>query len=99
MTGTERADEARYSGHDEQIRHRFDWAETSPSEAVSRVVSVASNRGVTAVEPLYESVDLGAVDQLLQSTSSDKFELTFVHDGFRICVQRDGKVVATPVDE
>lgn len=81
----------------EPVRHRFDWDEMPPSEAVCRSIGVAMNSDPTEIGPLYETVDLEAVDELLLSAEDD-IELSFTHIGLLVVVRGNGEVVVEPVE-
>ena len=85
------------AGH---VHGLFDWTETLPSEAVCSVIDAATPGETRDVDPLYESVDPDAMDQLLQSDGyTDSHELSFTHAGLQIDVHGDGHVVATSTRE
>ena len=52
------------------VRAQYDWASTPPPVAVIKTMVVALDREITALEPLYESVDPDALDALLRSNGS-----------------------------
>ncbi|MBX0324687.1 hypothetical protein EGH21_16800 [Halomicroarcula sp. F13] len=79
------------------VRHRFDWDEIPPSEAVCRAIGVAMNSDPTEIGPLYETVDLEAIDGLLRSAEDD-IELSFTHAGLLVVVRGCGEIVVDPVE-
>jgi hypothetical protein len=82
---------------DETISRQFDWAETPPSVAVVRLISVAMNCDPTAIEPLGESVDPEALDRLLQSMDEGA-KLQFTHLCLSILLCGDGTASVTPAE-
>ena len=84
-------------GADGTVRARYDWASTPPTIAVVETIAVALNREVTALEPLYESVDPDALDALLQSNGSSAtprdLTVTFTAADRQITVRSSGDVI------
>ena len=84
-------------GEDETIRAQFDWASRAPSMAVIETVAIAFDCEPTAIEPLYESIDLDALDALLQphgspATAND-VTVSFVVVDCQVTVHSRGDVV------
>lgn len=101
MTTSDRGeDQSPVTDADGVIRADYNWSSVNPSTAVVKTVAIATNRGPTALEPLYTSVDADALDALL---ASDGFHSTdgvtivsFAFAGHDVTVQSDGIVVIQP---
>ena len=79
------------------VRAQYDWASTPPPVAVIKTMVVALDREITALEPLYESVDPDALDALLRSNSSsstpDDLTVRFTVADRQITVHSNGDVI------
>lgn len=75
-----------------RIDHRWD-GEGSVATALATAVADIRGRDPLDLEPLYESVDLDAVDALLAGSggASDAI-VTFRYEGFRVIVRGDGTI-------
>lgn len=80
---------------------------TTDERLSSRLVAaIADHNEVDPTElspPLYESIDLEALDLLFDSTqggrSRSEGRVTFVHDGLEITIDTEGSVDVTELDE
>lgn len=86
---------------DGRIRAECDWSSQSPSMAVIETVAIAANAEPTTIEPLYDSVDLDALDALVQLNGRDSKKsdvtVTFTHGGHEVHVRSEGVVIVCPV--
>ena len=84
------------------IQAEYDWSSVTPSTAVIETVAIATNREPTALEPLYKSVDVDALDALLASGevhSTDGVTIvSFAFAGHDVTVQNNGVVVIQPTE-
>lgn len=69
------------------------------SEAVIRAVAEAKGVDPVELDPLYDRIDLDAVDRLFASTDVPAGRLTFDVAGCRVRVRADGQVSATPLED
>jgi hypothetical protein len=103
MTTSDRGeDHGSVTDADGDIQAEYDWSSVTPSTAVIETVAIATNREPTALEPLYKSVDVDALDALL---ASDGFHSTgrvttvsFAFAGHDVTVQNNGVVVVQPTE-
>lgn len=68
------------------------------SEAVIRTVAEAKGVDPLELDPLYDRIDLDAVDRLFASADVPAGRLTFEVAGCRVRVRADGQVSATPLE-
>ena len=82
---------------DGTVRAQYEWASTPPPIAVVETIAVALDREPTALEPLYESVDLDALDALLEAKDSSAtpgdLTVTFTVADREATVHGSGEVV------
>ena len=80
----------------ETLRTGYDWSAITPSMAVIEVVSDVSGKNPTDLEPLYFSVDPGALDRLVQGNGVNadiqKLSVSFTFTGYAITVWSHGIV-------
>lgn len=69
------------------------------SEAVIRAIAEAKGVDPLDLDPLYDRIDLDAVDRLFASADVPVGRLTFDVAGCRVRVRADGQVSATPLDD
>ena len=66
--------------------------ETPPSYAVIEAVAAATDRDPTELPPLQRTVDVDALDALLDGRTDSSIRLSFEYAGVRVSVDRDGVV-------
>lgn len=84
------------SGSSGTVHAHYEWSETAPSIAVVETVAAAVDRDVTAIGPLYESVDPDALDALVQSdepTKTGETTVSFTVADRAVTVHSRGEVV------
>ncbi|MFC6718872.1 HalOD1 output domain-containing protein [Natrialbaceae archaeon GCM10025810] len=64
--------------------------------AIVTAVATATNRSVTALEPLYWTVDAESLAVLLASSPTDPIEVAFTYEDCRVTVSSHGTVVVDP---
>jgi len=69
------------------------------SEAVIQAIAEAKGVDPLELDPLYDRIDLDAVDRLFASTDVPAGRLTFDVAGCRVRVRADGQVSATPLED
>jgi len=69
------------------------------SDAVIRAVAEARGVDPLELDPLYDQIDLDAVDRLFASADVPAGRLTFEVAGCRVRFRADGQVSATPLEE
>lgn len=71
---------------------------SEPAMSIVEVVAEATNRSVLDLDPLGESIDPDALNQLFtdRATSSSDLEVTFTHAGVTVIVAGTGTVRVTP---
>lgn len=79
---------------------RAEWDESvPPSTVIIEAVAAASDRDSLDIDPLYEYVDLEAVDDLVTSRVDDDsngIQVTFEYQGFTVFIGSGGVVEVTP---
>lgn len=103
MTAFKRSDEGdSQPGTDGGIRAEYDWSGVAPSLAVVETIAIALDREPTTIEPLFESVDLDALDRLVRSdgfpSPDDGPSVRFTHAGHDVTVHAGGTVVTRPIE-
>ncbi|MFC5972906.1 HalOD1 output domain-containing protein [Halomarina salina] len=86
---------------DHRVTHEV-GGPASLSVTVVSAVSEALDADVTAVDPLYESVDPDALDSLFASATAGNRSTTricFAHDGCSVTIYGDGEVLVTVLDD
>lgn len=88
-------------GGDEELgatRAEYEWSDVGPSTAVLETIGAAMDRDPLTLEPLYEYVDLDALDLLLRSASAGApAAVSFRFQSYRVRVDSAGEVVVRPV--
>ena len=78
------------------MRSEFDWTDVAPSTAVIEAIAKESGRDPTELEPLYESIDPEALDQLIRSNGANPHDHTltvsFSFCGYAVVIQSGGLV-------
>lgn len=85
-----------HSSDDNTVRRRYEWSETSPSVAVAETVALAADTDPTAIEPLFEELDPGALDAVVCSEGAAEPTVSFRINEFTVTVTSDGEVVVRP---
>ena len=86
------------------LSHRYDWSSTRPSTAIVELVAIAADREPSALEPLYDSLDPEALDQLIRRDGDDEVDdgverqVSLSYSGYHVTVRSDGEVSVTPDD-
>jgi hypothetical protein len=79
----------------ENDTHRRD----SPSFAIAESIATIERTDVTTVDPLSDTVDMNALNALIQSaTNGSDIQITFSVQGYRITVHSDGVIELRPTD-
>ena len=86
----------------------YDWSATPPSTGIAETIAAAAGSDATAVAPLHDSIDAGALDSLLRSSKhrSDAVKadehkdlaISLVHAGHEVTVRSGGSVTARPME-
>lgn len=96
-TGTTRSDPwlESFSYHDDSgtFRAAFDSEMTSASIAVIGALSQVLGTGPTDIEPLYESIETDALDEIVHpGAATDDVQVSFVLEGRQVAVTSDGTI-------
>ena len=86
---------------DHRALHEVDGP-SSLSVTIVTAVSEALDADLTAVDPLYHSIDPDALDTLFESTADEHrsvAHISFRHDGCSVTVHGDGEVLVTVLDD
>jgi len=80
---------------------RSDWTSgDGPSVAVATAVAVATDRDVTEMAPLGNSVDTDALDELVAGSRGDgSLHVAFRYEGVDVRVASDGEITVRLPDE
>lgn len=80
---------------------RFDADEGADAVVVTVVETVATvtDREVTAMPPLFATIDAEALTALVTSARDQHLEVTFSYEGCRVTVSSSGDVVVEPLDQ
>ncbi len=89
------SDTPNYRTSGPEVSKQFDFTDTAPSQAVVRAVSAVTDAEPTSLEPLYETVDPEALDQLLRSGDAG-MELTVRYLDYHVTLSGDGTVAVYP---
>lgn len=89
----ERGDEEGFGA----TRAEYEWADVGPSTAVLETIGAAMDRDPLTLEPLYEYVDLDALDSLVRSAAGARAAVTFRFQSYQVRVDSAGEVVVRPV--
>lgn len=91
------------SGPDERrVSHRYDWADTDPSEAVVETIAVATNRVPTETDPLYDIIEPDALNVLFDPAwgpTTPGLRIAFEYGDLTVSVAATGTVTVQPADE
>ncbi|WP_227373621.1 HalOD1 output domain-containing protein [Haladaptatus halobius] len=70
------------------------------TETIIEAIAEAADADATQLEPLYESVDPDALDDLFDrhSSASVPARVTFRHEGFEVVVEHDRRVEVRDLD-
>ncbi|PSQ28626.1 hypothetical protein BRD03_02760 [Halobacteriales archaeon QS_9_68_17] len=81
---------------DSVVERRYDRPDVGTvTEVVVSGLAAAADADPLDLTPLTASVDPDALDELFRHASCDAM-LTFEHDGYRVRVSGEGRVVVTP---
>ncbi|WP_227354413.1 HalOD1 output domain-containing protein [Haladaptatus salinisoli] len=74
----------------QEPEHRYE----PMTETIVETIAEAADADPTQLEPLYESIDPDALDDLFdrRSDANVPARVTFHHEGFEVVVERDGRV-------
>lgn len=75
------------------------WGAGRASDAVMRAIAEARGVDPLELDPLYDRIDLDAVDRLFASADEPAGELTVDLAGCRVTILADGEVSATHLDD
>lgn len=85
------------AGSEDIVRITYDWSSTPPSTGVVEAIADAADRDATTLEPMYETIDPDALDQLVRSESERELDgnvaVSFEYAGYGVTVRGDGSVV------
>ena len=77
-------------------RMEFDWTEIAPSTAVIELIAEESGQDPTELEPLYDSVDPDALEQLIRGNGANQHDNTvsvsFAYNEYAVVIQSGGLV-------
>ena len=95
------SDSIAYAPDEGVYRTSFDSADVDPSLAVVDVLAAISDSEPATLEPLYNSIDPDALDQLFEShdaaARTSDFSVQFAHAGHEIALSSDGTVEVRPL--
>jgi hypothetical protein len=80
----------------ETVRAEYEWSSTAPSTGVVETIARATDRDPTTLDPLFETVDLEALDALLgadERTTAGETVVSFQFSEREITVSSTGEVV------
>ncbi|MDF9744979.1 HalOD1 output domain-containing protein [Natrinema salsiterrestre] len=66
--------------------------------AIVDAVAAATDRDLTAMSPLYDTVDPESLTDLVTSARDRPIEVSFTYEGCRVTVSSDGGVVVDPAE-
>ncbi len=84
------------------VLKRYDWSITPPSVAVPETVGAATETPSVNLPPMYDVVDLDAVDRVVKHTRAGRrasVHLTFQYLDYDVTVGTDGTVRLEPLGE
>lgn len=75
-------------------RTHHDWTEdTTVSTSIVQAIATVTDTPATAVDPLYETIDPDALDQLLSSMRTDgRGHIQFIHQEVEVTVDASGVI-------
>lgn len=74
-------------------RIEYEWTAAVPaSTALVEAIAAATDRDQTDLTPLYEYVDVDALDALLDVSTGDPVDVAFTYDGIRVRVSSVGRI-------
>lgn len=80
---------------DERIE--YEWTDSVlPSTAVVEAIAAATDRDHTELPPLYEYVEVDALDTLVTATTDHRVDVSFTYDGVRVRISSVGRVDIRP---
>lgn len=79
-------------------------AEDSLSSAIAITLATAAGENILKLSPLHETIDTAALDAIFRHYDGSEIDradayLCFVHDGYRIVVYCDGRIVVQEPSE
>jgi hypothetical protein len=80
----------------ETVRAEYEWTSTAPSTGVVETIASATGRDPTTLDPLFETIDLEALDALLgadERTTAGEAVVSFRFSDREITVSSTGEVV------
>lgn len=84
-------------------RTRFGWdGFVQPSAAVAEAVATATDREATELDPIYESIDTDALDNLISPTDTERsgaVHISFVYEGVDVHVDGHRGIEVRPIAE
>ena len=86
------------SGYDptpETFHSRFDNG-SDMIIAIVDAVAALTNRDLTAISPLYDTVDPEALTDLVTSDRDQPIDVSFSYEGCQVAVSSNGRVVVEP---
>lgn len=85
------------------VQADFNWEVVTPSTAVIETISIASNTDPSKIEPLYDSIDSDALDNLISSNgtrpTNGTTTVSFPVSGYGVSVHSDGTVVVRHINQ
>lgn len=91
------------AGDDAVVRRRIDDAEPKSDAVLAALTTLCDETdhlpSVLELEPLYETLDVGALDDLYTDTPSGDVRVEFRYGEYRITVADDSVVVDSPADD
>lgn len=87
-----------------RVTAEFEWGgDPPPSVVVLETLAEASGRSIESFDPLYDHVDVDALDSLFRPLEDGRprgsGRVTFYIDGYRASVHGDGLVAVEPADD
>ena len=80
----------------ETVRAEYEWSSTAPSTGVVETIASATDRDPTTLDPLFETIDLEALDTLVgtdERTTAGETVVSFQFSDREITVSSTGEVV------
>ncbi|MCY4732791.1 hypothetical protein KY092_19840 [Natronomonas gomsonensis] len=85
------------------VQTEFDWESVAPSTAVIETIAIAANTDPSEIEPLYDSVNSDALDNLIESSATRPTNgvttVSFTASAYEVSVTGSGTVAVRHIDE
>ncbi|PSQ18563.1 hypothetical protein BRD00_04545 [Halobacteriales archaeon QS_8_69_26] len=92
--------EASYDPETDTYHAKYQPDETgSLAGAVVYLVSVATGNDPKTMDPLYETIDVDALESLFRGQEGRTGHIEFQHCGCAVTAMSDGEIVVSPLDD